>query len=79
MTPVWDLDATAEDADWIKGGTWDLPPYKSDDFNMVFGPDRLPWFRTTVCYKAAVARGQIVDDEWVADYVVNSNKEEKQK
>lgn len=73
--PVWALDDTPENADWIKNGTWDLPPYCSAEFFQVIPLDQLDWFRTTVVYKAAVAKGLIHDDEWVADYVVDPRDE----
>lgn len=62
-------DSDLEGADWIKAGpdAWDLPPYKSTEF-MASHPD-LESFRQTPVYKAAVAHGLIMDDEWMADHV----------
>ncbi len=58
------LDADVMNADWTKRH-WDLPPYKSDDFNALV-PD-LDHFRTLPVYKHAVRQGKIVDDEWAGD------------
>ena len=66
--PVWDLDADIENADWTKS-TWDLPPYKSAEFFSIFPVERLENFRQLPVYKAAVAAGLILDDEWLADYI----------
>lgn len=67
--PVWDLDADLDNADWMKT-TWDLPPYKSSDFLAAIGGiDQLDDFRLLPVYAAAVAKGLIHDDEWVADYI----------
>ena len=51
-----------ENADWIKKGSWDLPPYKSKEFMETCGD--LESFKKTPTYKWAVERGDIVDDEW---------------
>jgi len=67
--PVWELDADPDSANWIKAGTWDLPPYLSPEFFQVIPLDQLEWFRTTLTYRSAVAKGLIYDDEWVADYL----------
>lgn len=56
------IDAIPENADWTKQ-SWDLPPYKSDEFNALV-PD-LDEFRKLPVYKFAVKKGLIVDDEWV--------------
>lgn len=60
------LDETWEDADWPKM-TWDLPPYKSSEFMelVICGGWNLEDFRRLPVYKFAVARGVIVNDEWV--------------
>jgi hypothetical protein len=66
--PLISVDADTENADWIKVG-WDFPPYKSAEFlDLIGGPDRLPEFRKTPAYKAAVDRGIIHDDEWLLDW-----------
>ena len=51
-----------ENADWIKKGSWDLPPYKSKEFMATCGD--LESFKITLTYQWAVERGDIVDDEW---------------
>lgn len=53
-------------ADWTKR-TWDLPPYKSDEFmGLLRGIGMtLEEFRKLPVYKYAVERGLIKDDEWV--------------
>lgn len=63
------LDDSSANADWTKT-TWDLPPYKSPEFNAQL-PD-LDWFRNTQTYKGAVASGLIHDDEWVGDHTEDS-------
>jgi hypothetical protein len=55
-------DAESENQDWTKQ-TWDLPPYKSDEFLAMFSD--LPAFRKLPVYKFAVKNGLIVNDEWV--------------
>ena len=65
-------DADIDDADWTKT-TWDLPPYKSPEF-MALEPD-LDAFRQRPVYKAAVAAGLIMDDEWMDDHVKEHNPE----
>lgn len=59
---VISVDADIDSADWSKQ-TWDLPPYKSAKFCMIF-PD-LENFRLLPVYKYAVEQGRIVNDEWV--------------
>jgi hypothetical protein len=54
-------DAESADADWTKR-SWDLPPYKSPEFDKLY-PD-LDTFRKRPVYQHAVAAGLIVDDEW---------------
>jgi hypothetical protein len=71
ILPEWEVDTTVEDANWIKAAHWDLPPYKSIEFFMVVPLAQLDTFRNSVTYKAAVERGEIYDDEWVGDYVVD--------
>ena len=63
---VISLDVDPESADWTKQ-SWDLPPYKSAEFLATF-PD-LDGFRNLPVYTHAVAKGLIVDDEWVGDAV----------
>ena len=55
-------DAALEDADWMKT-TWDLPPYKSEEF-MRAAPDLIT-FRELPVYLHAVEAGLIINDEWV--------------
>lgn len=63
---VMSPDATTESADWTKQ-SWDLPPYMSPEFlEQVHDLDA---FRRSPAYVAAVEKGLIKDDEWVADYV----------
>ncbi len=62
---VVDLDGSIEDADWIKLNSWDLPPYRSREFFAIVPREELEKFRKLPVYKGAVARGLIVDDEWV--------------
>ncbi|WP_421882727.1 DUF7669 domain-containing protein [Methylibium sp.] len=56
------IDADPESADWTKQ-SWDLPPYKSPEFMAVVSD--LDMFRQLAVFKHAVAKGLIVDDEWV--------------
>lgn len=60
-------DADLANADWTKKA-WDLPPYKSVDFLMLF-PD-LDAFRKLPVYAHAVEALLIHDDEWVADWTI---------
>ena len=60
---VFKPDATVENADWAKRGTWDLPPYRMARFNEL-GFDR-DNFKKSQAYIGAVERGLIVDDKWV--------------
>jgi len=55
-------DNAKENADWMKKGSWDLPPYKSKEFMETCY--NLEAFKKTPTYKWAVERGDIVDDEW---------------
>jgi hypothetical protein len=57
------LDKSPRNRDWVKQ-TWDLPPYKSDEFLLVF-PD-LKKFRKLPVYQFAVKNGLIKNDEWVS-------------
>lgn len=67
------VDDDIENADWTKQ-SWDLPPYLSADFfSAIGGYSQLEHFRTTQTYKHAVARGLILDDEWVGDAVQESS------
>jgi hypothetical protein len=59
---IINIDADPFNADWIKQ-SWDLPPYKSEEFMKSF-PD-LDKFRKLPVYKMAVAKGLILNDEWV--------------
>lgn len=63
-TEILRPDAEAADADWTKQ-SWDLPPYKSPEFNELY-PD-LDAFRKRPVYKQAVDAGLIVNDEWAGD------------
>ena len=63
-SPVVSIDADPESADWTNQ-SWDLPLYKSPEFLATY-PD-LDGFRKLPIYKHAVAKGLIVDDEWVGD------------
>jgi len=60
------IDAATGNQDWTKK-SWDLPPYKSDDF-LALVLD-LPAFRKLPVYKTAVRNGLIVDDEWNGELV----------
>ena len=62
MDTIENFDADLENADWTKQ-SWDLPPYKSAEFNAL-GFD-LVAFRKLPVYKNAVAAGLIKNDEWV--------------
>jgi len=55
-------DADMRNADWTKK-TWDLPHYKSDEFNKAVKD--LEHFKTMPVYRWAVEVGVIVNDEWV--------------
>ena len=55
------IDELPMNQDWTKQ-TWDLPPYKSDEFLLQF-PD-LPAFRKLPIYQMAVEKGLIKDDTW---------------
>lgn len=59
--PIEHPDADIGSADWTKQ-TWDLPPYKSPEFLILF-PD-LKAFRELPVYKYAVRKGLIADDQW---------------
>ena len=56
------IDALYVNQDWVKQ-TWDLPPYKSDSFLLLF-PD-LQMFRELPIYKWAVQKGIIKNDMWI--------------
>jgi hypothetical protein len=59
---MMNIDRVLENADWCKQ-SWNLPAYKSKAFmEGVMIP--LDEFRKLPVYKAAVARGLIVRDEW---------------
>jgi hypothetical protein len=58
----FEFDADLENADWTKQ-TWDLPPYKSPQFNAL--GFNLKNFRKLPVYKHAVANGLIRNDTWV--------------
>ena len=55
-----------ENEDWTKA-TWDLPPYRSAEFDLLLLTvgTSLEKFKTLPVYKFAVKRGVIVDDKWV--------------
>lgn len=59
---IQNLDSSPENQDWVKILSWDLPPYKSDEFLKQFND--LPSFRALPLYKAAVKAKLIVRDEW---------------
>jgi len=59
---IFCLDEDIENADWTKQ-SWDLPPYKSEEFNKVVKD--LGEFRKLPIYRNAVEKGLIEDDEWV--------------
>lgn len=58
------IDGAQHNADWTKQ-TWDLPPYKSEEFMKLLRNKTLEDFRKLPVYKHAVRKGLIVDDEWV--------------
>lgn len=66
--PVINLDANLFNADWTKQ-TWDLPPYKSEEFMAYLQAtgSTLERFRQLPVYQFAVEQGLIVDDEWQGD------------
>lgn len=65
--PTIEIDADPGNADWTKT-TWDLPPYDSKEFFELMGTDFDPEaFKQSAVYKAAVANGLILDDEWIGD------------
>lgn len=67
--PTISLDEDLHNADWTKQ-SWDLPPYKSAAFYMLFPTVAdLDKFRETPTYKHAEAKGLIVDDEWMAAHI----------
>ena len=53
-----------QNADWTKQ-SWDLPPYKSQEFFDMVPAAELPRFRESIAYKSAVDQGIILDDEWM--------------
>ncbi len=55
------VDSDLENADWSKQA-WDLPPYKSKEFNEVVTD--LEAFKKQPVYTNAVKNGLIVNDEW---------------
>lgn len=59
-------DNELENEDWLRR-SWRLPPYKSDEFMEVLTVMgiSLAGFRKLPVYKSAVAKGLIIDDEWV--------------
>lgn len=57
------IDADIRNADWTKR-TWDLPPYKSEEFYELIPVDKLDEFRKRPVYQFAVESGLIVNDEW---------------
>ena len=74
---VFEPDNSPEGADWIKNKIWDLPPYRSRDFFAAIGGEEyLEEFKTSRAYLSAVERGDIHDDEWVADYAEPEGEQE---
>lgn len=59
---IINIDADIENADWLKK-TWDLPPYKSPEFNAIVKD--LEKFKRLPVYKWAVKKGLIKNDKWV--------------
>lgn len=59
------LDA-GDNQDWTKQ-SWDLPPYKSEEFYELVPKDELDHFRALPVYRWAVRKGLIKDDEWVGE------------
>ena len=55
---ILDMDRSPENQDWTKQ-SWDLPPYKSDEFLALF--PNLTAFRKLPVYKFAVRKGLIKD------------------
>lgn len=62
------LDRDPDNADWVKR-SWSLPPYKCEEFMRYLRAAcmTLDGFRKLPVYAYAVARGRIVNDEWVED------------
>ena len=60
MAKIINIDLQIEDADWTKG-TWDLPPFGSDEFNDFLRATgkTLEDFKKLPVYKWAVERGEI--------------------
>jgi hypothetical protein len=56
------IDDNIFNADWVKY-TWDLPPYKSNEFNRL--GIVLSDFRKLPIYLFAVESGLIVNDKWI--------------
>ena len=65
MSEPFVLDDGTANSDWTKQ-SWDLPPYKSDEFFQTLPNVDLEHFRTTPVYLRAVDDGLIVDDEWTS-------------
>lgn len=61
---VLNVDEDPMNQDWTKQ-TWDLPPYKSEEFLKIVPLHKLKEFRKLPVYKLAVKRGLIKDDKWV--------------
>lgn len=59
------VDSDPINQDWPKFMAWDFFPYKSKKFfEYNYCEEQLPYFRTTMAYKAAVQMGWIENDEW---------------
>jgi hypothetical protein len=57
MTPL-NLDANLEQADWIKGGAWDIPAQNADELLQYLVARGLTWdgFKALPVYRANVDR-----------------------
>lgn len=60
------IDADPRNQDWTKR-TWDLPPYKSEEFNRFLAAQEmsLEQFRKLPVYEFAIDKGLIKNDTWV--------------
>lgn len=56
------IDALPHNQDWLKTLSWDLPAYKSKEFNETVKD--LDHFKHLPIYKSAVSKELIVNDEW---------------
>ncbi len=64
MSKIINIDEDLENADWIKKGSWDLPPFGSDEFNKFLesSGQTLEHFKKLPVYKWAVERREIKED-----------------